>query len=68
MNPEMCPPMPQNRCPRCQTPFVEITITLGAAEATMRSCSQCDRRFWSSEGEHVELDGVLSDLSDARRG
>jgi hypothetical protein len=46
---------------------VEITITLGRAEATMRSCSQCDRRFWSADGETVELDGVLADLSDARR-
>ena len=60
--------MSTNRCPRCQNPYVVITITLGGSKATMHSCSECDRRIWSTEGEAVELDGVLADLSvDSRR-
>lgn len=55
--------MPAHRCPRCDAPFVEITITLGGTEATMRSCSECDQRVWTTDGRDVDLHGVLTDLS-----
>lgn len=54
--------MPAPRCPRCDAPLVEITVTLAGSEATMRSCSTCDQRTWVSHGRQVDLDGVLSDL------
>jgi len=54
--------VPAPRCPRCNAPLVEINVTLAGAEATMRSCSNCDQRTWVSDGRTVDLDGVLADL------
>ena len=51
------------RCPRCNAPYVEITVTLGGTNATMRSCSECDQRTWVTDGRPADLHGVLSDLS-----
>lgn len=51
------------RCPRCDAPYVEITVTLAGTVATMRSCSECDQRTWTTAGRAVDLEGVLSDLS-----
>lgn len=54
-------------CPTCHTSLlVEIAVDLGARQVTMRSCSACDRRWWDSEGDALELRGVLA-LASARR-
>ncbi len=49
------------RCPVCQSArMVEIAVTLRGSKVTMHSCSKCDTRWWDSDGEKVELDGVFS--------
>ena len=55
------------RCERCQTTMVEITLTVGEGNVVMRSCSRCDRRSWISDGEPVELDGVLDQIGGTRK-
>jgi hypothetical protein len=42
---------------------VEIGLTIDGARIMMRSCSVCDTRSWHRDGEAVELDGVLHDIS-----
>lgn len=44
---------------------VEIDIDLRDAQVTMRACSCCDRRWWSSAGEELDLQAVL-DLTAAK--
>ena len=47
-------------CPRCKTSrLVEIELTIDKRAVTMRSCSRCDTRWWDSEGESLQLPGVL---------
>jgi hypothetical protein len=58
---------PEVRCERCQTALVEISITIAERPVTMRSCSRCDRRSWSSEGKSVPLGGVLDQIGATRR-
>lgn len=54
------------RCPRCKrSNLVEINLTVADRPLTMRSCSECDSRWWHSDGETLHLPGVL-DLA-ARR-
>ena len=53
-------------CPGCGASTVEITIEVGRKEATMRSCSTCDRRSWHTHGESVDLKGVLAGLAVSR--
>lgn len=55
------------RCPRCDAPYVEITVNLSGTEATMRSCSECDQRTWITDGRPADLECVLSDLTVERR-
>lgn len=50
-------------CPTCTTELVEIKLTIDGSRLMMRSCSTCDNRSWHRDGESVELDGVLTDLS-----
>lgn len=38
-------------------------MTIDGARLVMRSCSVCDTRSWHRDGEVVELDGVLHDIS-----
>ena len=53
-------------CARCNTSrLVEIAVLLAGRKVTMRSCSRCDRRWWESGGERLELPGVL-DLAATR--
>jgi hypothetical protein len=47
--------------------MVEITLTVGEGNVVMRSCSRCDRRSWISDGEPVELDGVLDQIGGTRK-
>ncbi len=48
------------KCPRCnRSRLVEIEVTLGEQQVTMRSCSYCDSRWWHSEGKRLTLPSVL---------
>jgi endogenous inhibitor of DNA gyrase (YacG/DUF329 family) len=58
--------MTNDRCPRCRRLLVEITIESGEHPMTMRSCSHCDVREWTSTAGPVALDGVLDDLTRER--
>jgi hypothetical protein len=51
------------RCGACGTELVQIALTIDGARLLMRSCSSCDTRSWHRDGESIELDGVLHDLS-----
>ena len=51
-------------CPACNAPLVTITINVGAGERTLCSCAKCDRRWWRSEGQLTDLEGVIDDLGD----
>jgi hypothetical protein len=42
---------------------VEIAMTVDGSRLLMRSCSTCDTRSWHRDGESVQLDGVLHDIS-----
>jgi hypothetical protein len=53
-----------NRC-ECGDEIVEINLLIDGEEITMWSCSNCDRRSWHRQGEPIELDGILHDLSAA---
>ncbi|HET7490023.1 MAG TPA: hypothetical protein VFJ85_19020 [Acidimicrobiales bacterium] len=47
-------------CPKCKkSGLVEISLTIKDRAVTMRNCSACDTRWWHSDGEPVELPGVL---------
>ncbi|MCB0952081.1 MAG: hypothetical protein KDB13_05035, partial [Microthrixaceae bacterium] len=50
-------------CPSCGDELVEIGLTVDGHRLTMVSCSECDTRSWHRDGDAVELDGVLTDLS-----
>jgi ribosomal protein L37E len=54
-------------CERCGRPQVQISLTIGERPVVMRSCSRCDRRSWSSEGENLALPGVLDRIGATRR-
>jgi hypothetical protein len=43
--------------------LVEIGLTIDGDRLMMRSCSACDTRSWHRNGETVDLDGVLHDIS-----
>jgi len=51
------------RCSRCSRTLVEITIDRDGRPLTLRSCSNCDIREWTSDSAPVALDGVLEDLA-----
>lgn len=51
-------------CTSCGTALVTITLDVAEGTRTLLSCSRCDRRVWLADGEPIELDGVLADLSD----
>lgn len=47
-------------CPTCRsTAVVEIGLHLRAQQVTMRSCPQCEMRWWEKDGERVGLPSVL---------
>ncbi len=50
-------------CRACGNETVEIALTIDGSHLMMRSCSICDTRSWHRDGEWVELDGVLHDIS-----
>ena len=46
-------------CPECGGPAVAITLKVDDRLVMMRSCNPCDRRWWSVDGELVEVGDVL---------
>ena len=46
-------------CPACSGSLVSIALKLTDSELLMRSCSRCDRRFWQSDGDDIEITRVL---------
>jgi hypothetical protein len=50
-------------CEVCSHEVVEIGLNVDGSRLVMRSCSVCDTRTWSRDGDGVALDGVLHDLS-----
>lgn len=56
--------MVEEQCPRCDAPVVEITIRVDGRDVLMQSCSNCEGRWWSSDGEALALGGVLERISD----
>lgn len=50
-------------CRACGNELVEIALTVDGSRLLMRSCSNCDTRSWHRDGESVQLDGVLHDIS-----
>ena len=47
-------------CPRCKkSTLVEIALTIGKRPVRMRNCSACDSRWWDTEGEALQLSGIL---------
>jgi hypothetical protein len=50
-------------CHSCGNELVEIGLTVDGHRLMMRSCGDCDIRSWHRDGEAVDLDGVLTDLS-----
>lgn len=51
------------RCAACGNEQVQIAMTIDGSRLVMRSCSICDTRSWHRDGEAIELDGVLHDIS-----
>lgn len=52
------------RCPVCSRHMVEITMQVDGKELLLRSCSNCDTKWWEKDGEQVELPGVLETASN----
>lgn len=50
-------------CEICGNEVVEIGLNVDGSRLLMRSCSVCDTRSWSRDGDGIELDGVLHDIS-----
>jgi len=50
-------------CTVCGNEDVEIGLTIDGSRLIMRSCSVCDTRSWLRDGDQVDLDGVLHDIS-----
>ncbi len=59
----VCPSGREERamaCPTCRlSQLVEISVRMGDRNLTMRSCSRCEGRWWDSDGERLDLPGVL---------
>ena len=45
--------------------MVSITLDIEEAKRTLHSCSHCDVRIWEAPGESINLEGVLTELSDS---
>jgi Zn-finger nucleic acid-binding protein len=54
-------------CPRCAAPLVEIRLAAAATDLVMRSCSRCDGRWWSRDGESADLSAVLGSVAQLSR-
>lgn len=55
----------QRNCQKCSRAMVSITLDIEEAKRTLHSCSHCDVRVWEAPGESINLQGVLTELSDS---
>lgn len=56
------------KCPQCRHGrLVEIELTLADRQVVMRSCSECDTRWWDAEGRSSGLSEVLALASSGKR-
>jgi hypothetical protein len=62
----MALPLAPARCERCAAPVVEISLARGTSKMTMSSCSACDTRRWSSDGQVLGFDSVLAAVAPSR--
>lgn len=51
------------RCEVCNNEVVEIGMDVDGSRLLLRSCSVCDTRSWHRDGDEVDLQGVLHDIS-----
>ena len=54
-------------CPRCSAPLVQIRLASDGSDLVMRSCSRCDGRWWSRDGETADLGDVLGRVAQGHR-
>jgi hypothetical protein len=47
-------------CPSCGSSVAAVLIALEARVVTMRSCNECDQRWWTQDGEAVDPLSVFS--------
>lgn len=45
---------PTDACPGCDGALSAVRINTEERVVTMRSCSRCDRRWWTADGEVVD--------------
>lgn len=50
---------------RCRV--VSIPLNTPRGEVVMDSCSACDMRWWTVDGEAADLDGALDGIATTRR-
>ena len=43
-----------NPCPTCGATLTSVVISVESRVVTMRSCNECDRRWWTADGESVD--------------
>jgi hypothetical protein len=52
-----------SKCPGCGNEEVLIGLDVDGSRLVMHACAICDTRRWRRDGDVIELDGVLHDLS-----
>jgi formate dehydrogenase maturation protein FdhE len=51
-------------CPECKTgDLVRITMTVAEKELSFTTCHFCEAKWWSREGEPMQLSSVLGFVS-----
>ena len=54
-------------CPSCaKHRLINIAVTIADHQVTMHSCSNCGKRWWDRDGEHLALPDVLLMASNNR--
>lgn len=53
----MATPQP---CPVCGASLVTVVMHAGERPVTMRSCSNCDRRWWTVDGQEADPTKVFA--------
>ena len=54
-------------CPRCDAPLVEIRLAQGGSDLALRSCSNCESRWWLRDGRLADFGAVLQDVQRDRK-
>jgi hypothetical protein len=51
------------RCPGCGSALAAVVIHANDREVMMRSCTRCDRRWWTADGEVADPTEVFAKRS-----